>query len=273
MNLVTFNPYRTIGFPNVQYIKPDHMFRELEKIKSADFLLFPENWQVNSLYHGMQKAIFPSVSTIQLGYNKIEMTRALWTTFPEFVPYTEILGSTKENIEKVLETFPFPFVAKEVRNSMGKGVFLIKNKEDFITYANSNDVLYVQEFLESDRDLRICVIGDEIIASYWRIGASGEFHHNVAKGGEISFENIPQDAINIVQNVAKRLHINHAGFDILYSNGKAYILEFNVLFGNVGIREQGINIENKIYKYLLSQYTPPFPTTPISPISTVKKIS
>lgn len=270
MKLVTFNPLRTIGIPNINYIKPDLMFKEFDKIKDADFILFPENWQVNSLVYGLKKKIFPSIESIQLGFNKIEMTRVLWSVAPKYVPYTEILGHNKENIQKVLNTFPFPFVAKESRNSMGKGVFLIENEDQFYDYAQKNDVFYVQEYVECDRDLRVCIIGDEIVTAYWRIASNGEFHHNVARGGHISFDNIPDEALNIALTVARTLNINHAGFDILVSNGKYYILEFNILFGNQGVMESGVRPEQKIYEYLLSQYTPTFPTTPVTPLDSKK---
>ncbi|MCA1029946.1 hypothetical protein LCL95_02725 [Bacillus timonensis] len=267
MKLVTFNPFRTIGMPNVKYIKPEHMFKEINAIREADFVLYPENWQVTSLVYGLQKEIFPSIQSIQLGYSKIEMTRALWTVCPENVPYTEIMANTAENREKILTTFPFPFVAKESRNSMGKGVFLIKNEEDFLTYSNQIDILYIQEFLENDhRDLRVVVVGDEIIGSYWRIGVEGEFHNNVAKGGQISYDFIPQDACDLVLKIAKTLNINHAGFDIMFSHGRPYILEFNTLFGNQGLVNHGISIERKVYEYLLNQFQPTFPTTPLTPV-------
>ncbi|MFC4320298.1 ATP-grasp domain-containing protein [Litchfieldia salsa] len=268
MKLITFNPFRTIGIPNISYIKPEQMFKEIDRIKDADFILFPENWQVNSLVYGLNKNIFPSIQSIQLGYSKIEMTRALWTVCPEHIPYTEILGSSSENIEKVLNTFPFPFVAKENRNSMGKGVFLIENEEDFYEYAKKVDTFYIQEYLENDgRDLRVCVVGNEIVASYWRIGANGEFLHNVARGGEISYDFVPKEACELVLSIAKNLNINHAGFDIMFSEGKPYILEFNTLFGNQGMSRLDTSIETKIFEYLLTQYKPPYPTGPISPLT------
>ncbi|UZJ77281.1 ATP-grasp domain-containing protein [Fictibacillus sp. KU28468] len=249
MKLVTFNPFRTIGIPGIQYVKPDNMFKELDKIKAADVLLFPENWQVNSLVYGMKKKIFPSIESIQLGFSKMEMTRALWTVCPENLPYTEILGHSNENKRKVLETFPFPFVAKEIRNSMGKGVFLIHNEQEFEEYAKANDVFYIQEYLPIDRDLRVCVVGNEIIGSYWRIGSNG-FHNNVSQGGTLSFDNIPAEALELVLRVAQGLNINHAGFDIVAANGRFYILEFNVLFGNQAFNHLAVSPEKKIHEYL-----------------------
>ncbi len=267
MKLVTFNPYRSLGIPGVTYIKPEHTFREVDKIRDADFVLFPETWQTTSLVYGLKKSIFPSIETIQLGFSKIEMTRALWTVAKDYVPYTEILANTESNQTSVLDTFPFPFVGKVVRSSMGKGVYLITNKEEFYEYTSKVDVLYVQEYLPNDdRDLRICVVGDEILTAYWRIGQEGAFLHNVAQGGDLSFDFIPDTAIELVSRVSKELNINHAGFDILFSNGKPYILEFNVLFGNQGLQSQGISVGERIYEYLLRNSNPPYPTSPMTPL-------
>lgn len=249
MNLITFNPFRTIGIPGIDYVKPEKMFDEHKKIQAADLCLFPENWQVTSLVYGHKKAIFPSIESIQLGYSKIEMTRALWTVCSEHVPKTRILGTSTTTIDEILNTFTFPFVAKTVRSSMGKGVFLIHTKEEFLNYARNHDVLYVQEYIENYRDLRLCVIGDKVVNSYWRVNEDG-FHNNVAQGGEISFDNVPEAAIELVERTARSLNINHAGFDIIVTNDHLYILEFNTLFGNQGFQEQGLRVENFIFEYI-----------------------
>ncbi|KAB8139374.1 RimK family alpha-L-glutamate ligase [Gracilibacillus oryzae] len=263
MKLISFNPFRTIGIPGIQYIKPELMFQEIDAIREADLILFPETWQVTTLVYGLKKKIFPSIETIQIGTNKIEMTRALWSVAKQNVPYTEILANTTSNLIKVLETFPYPFVAKEAKNSMGKGVFLIETEEQFLQYAKKNEILYVQEYLPNDgKDLRVCFVGDEIHAAYWRIGQEGEFLHNIAQGGEVCYNFIPEDALTLITKVAKTLNINHAGFDILVSEGKYYILEFNVLFGNQGLLNQDITVEQAIYHYLLKSFLSPFPTAP-----------
>ncbi|MFS1513369.1 ATP-grasp domain-containing protein [Chengkuizengella sp. SCS-71B] len=250
MKLITFNPLRTIGIPNISYIKPLNMYKDIEKIKEADMLLFPEYWQVNSLVYGLKKKIFPSIESYHLGHNKIEMTRVLKAVCPEQIPYTEILSNTDENRRYIMEIFPLPFVAKEIKNSMGQGVFLIQNEKEFQDYADKVEVLYIQEFLSNDRDLRICVIGDEVVTAYWRIEETGGFHHNVAKGGKVSYDNIPDETLRLVLDVSQKLGINHAGFDVIFNNGKPYILEFNILFGNQGVPKHKVSLEQKIVEYI-----------------------
>jgi len=264
MRLITFNPFRTIGIPKVTYIKPENMFKEIEKIKEADYILFPEYWQVNTLVYGLKKKIFPNINTYQLGHNKIETTRVLQAIFPENVPYTQILSKDSGNIEKIEEEFGYPLVAKEIKSSMGRGVFLIENRKELKSYIDNNEFLYIQERLPIDRDLRIVYVGDKVIGAYWRIAGEGQFHNNIAKGASYDYDNIPKEAIDLVENIARELNINHAGFDVVVVDNKLYILEYNVMFGNEGLRNMGINVEEYISEYINNDpdFTPSNPTFP-----------
>ncbi|WP_455217810.1 ATP-grasp domain-containing protein, partial [Kaarinaea lacus] len=179
MRLVSFDVFRAMDIPGVQYIKSDHYFRELNAIREADWVLFPEYWKVNSLVYGLNKRIFPSLASYHLGHDKIEQTRALLTVAPGHVPRTEILSSTENAMEQVLDQFEFPFVAKVVRSSMGNGVFRIDSRADLQRYLQSNDVLYVQEYLPIQRDLRVVWVGDQVLSAYWREQGDG-FRFNVA---------------------------------------------------------------------------------------------
>ncbi|HET7580697.1 MAG TPA: hypothetical protein VFK33_15575 [Bacillales bacterium] len=261
MKCVTFNPLRTIGIPNLFYIKPEQMLRHQKEIMEADWLLFPDYWQVNTLVYGLKKAIFPSTAAFHLGHDKVEMTRVLEAVCPKHIPYTRILGNSESNIESILEEFSFPVIAKEIRNSMGQGVFLIENEKQLRDYAGRNDVLYIQERLPIDRDLRIAVIGDKAIGAYWRVGAENSHLNNVSAGGKISFDPVPREAIDLVEHVARQLGIDHAGFDVAVVGNQYYIIEFNVLFGNVAFQKMNVSIEQHILEYLQSLYNPTTPPT------------
>lgn len=264
MKLVSFNTLKTLNIQDAYHIKPEHFFKEKDKVKEADWILYPEYWQVNSLVYGLKKRIFPNVSTYHLGHNKIEMTRAFMTICPQNIPYTEILSNTPINQEYILDMFTFPFIAKEVKSSMGFGVHLIEDKKQFRSYCNTNDILYIQEKLPIDRDMRIIYVGDEVIASYWRIGAENSFKNNVAQGGCISYENVPQKALDLVDRIAKELDINHAGFDVAEVDGYFYIFEFNVFFGTRGLVDQSKDLSEIILGYLQKQ-SPYLPTSPNTP--------
>ena len=262
MRLLSFNALRTLGLPGIHYIKPELYLRELPAVQGADWVLYPEYWQVNSLVYGLQKRIFPSIASYHLGHDKVEQTRAFLAVAPAHVPLTEILPATASSVERILDTFTFPFVAKVVRSSMGDGVYLIEERGELRRYAEANSVLYVQEYLPIHRDLRVVWIGNQVVTAYWREQSNG-FHNNVAKGGVVHFDGVPPAALELVRQVATALGIDHAGFDVAVVAGHCYLLEFNLLFGLDGLNRQGINHGDYVLSYLLSQNDQP--TNPLRP--------
>ncbi len=267
MRLITLNAYRALGIPNVRYIKPEALFAHLDEVRAADWVLFPETWQVNSLTYALRKRIFPNAASYHLGHDKIEMTRAFWGVCPSNTPETLILPSTETGIEQALDRLYFPMVAKEPRNSRGQGVFLLEDRAALRAYAARQDSLYLQEYLPIDRDLRVVWVGNRVVTAYWRIGAEGAFHNNVAKGGRISFEAVPDEALALVERIALALGVDHAGFDLAEVDGHFYLLEFNTLFGNEALNQRGISLAKHILAYLLEQDDDPPQNPPLQEAS------
>lgn len=265
MRLLCFDPLRTLELPGVRYLKPELMFRHREELLAADWVLFPQHWQVNALLYGLRRRIFPSANSYHLGHDKIEMTRAFWAACPEHVPQTLILPATPTAVEEILDTLAFPLVAKEPRSSMGRGVHLIQDPAALKAYAARHDILYVQEQLPIDRDLRVVWVGDRVVTAYWRIAPEGGFHNNLALGARMSFEGIPAGVPALVERVARALGLDHAGFDVAVVDGHPYLLEFNTLFGNEALRIRGIRLGEVILDYLRRRGSAPQdPPTPLA---------
>ncbi|MEZ4416226.1 MAG: hypothetical protein R3E10_10820 [Gemmatimonadota bacterium] len=241
MRLVSFDPLRTLGLPGVRALKPEAWFREQEIVRAAEWVLFPAYWQVNALAYAWKKRIFPNVATYHLGHDKVEMTRAFEAAFPRHTPRTLILPNEAWAREQVLDELSFPFVAKDRRNSMGRGVWLVGGRADWRAYHEHRDELYVQEHLPIDRDLRVVWVGDQVLTAYWRVATEGAFYNNVAQGGAVVFGGVPAEALSFAEQVATTLGLDHAGFDIAWVDGYPYLLEFNVRFGTRALEEQGIS--------------------------------
>lgn len=194
------------------------------------------------------------------------MTRVFEALRPAHTPLTRILPATPAGIEQVLDEFSFPCVAKEVRSAMGEGVFLIGSRSEFMRYAEGREILYVQEYLPIRRDLRVVVVGREVIAAYWREAPPGRFHNNVARGGTVSFEAVPDSAAVLVLELAAELGVDHAGFDVAILDGHCFLLEFNVRFGTQTLNARGIRLGERILGYLRAQDLPPLePPRPFLP--------
>lgn len=249
MRLISFDPFRSLGIPGVTPLKPEDFVRHRALIEAADWVLFPQSWQLNVLCYAWKRRVFPSPSTYDIGYDKVEQTRVFESLVPANVPATLILPPTESAINEALETFGLPMVVKQPRSSMGRGVRLIERRAELQAWAGSVPVLYAQEYLPLEGDLRVVWIGDRVVTAYWRMGGDG-FHHNLARGAEIVLEDIPGVALDLVARVATALDIDHAGFDIAMVDGHPYILEMNVLFGNLGVQRSGVALAPIIEAYL-----------------------
>lgn len=269
MKLVSFNLFRTLGLPDTRYIKPDdfqkHPHHYAAQLEEADWVLFPEYWQLNALIYGLGCKIFPSEASYRIGHNKIEMTRTCQVLIRNNLPKTCIAPNTAEEAARLWEHMDTPFVAKHPKASQGEGVWLIENRADWNTYLTRTDSLYVQEHLPIQKDLRIVVVGEEIITAYWRHQSDRSFHTNVARGGLVSFDEVPQSALDFALKLAKDLGINHAGFDVAMVGDHPYLLEFNRLFGNQGIPGGGKVLTDAIWRYLLEHQSDDKPINPNRP--------
>ena len=169
---------------------------------------------------------------------------------PEHVPPTEIRASTRDNVELIDSRFAYPMIAKRIKSSMGDGVTLIENRTQLDHHAEAEPVLYIQERLPIDRDLRIVLVGDEVLTAYWRVTPLGGYRSNVSQGGQVDYDAIPDAAIALVCRLAKALDINHAGFDIAMAWGHPFVFEFNRLFGNQGIPDSSRRLGQAILRTL-----------------------
>jgi ribosomal protein S6--L-glutamate ligase len=251
MRLVSFDPFRTLGIPGVRHVKPTDWFAAKDIVRDADWVLFPEYWQVGVLTHVWRKSIFPSPGTYHLGHDKVEMTRAFQAVAPPHTPRTLILPNEPWAREAVLDELPLPFVAKERRSSMGAGVRLIASAAEWRTWTDGREELYAQEHLPITRDLRVVYVGDEVVAGYWREAPPGGFLNNVSQRGSVSFDDVPAEALDFVAQTASALGVNCAGFDVAWLDGFPYLLEFNVRFGNRALTERGVDIPRRIHEWLL----------------------
>lgn len=256
MRIVSFDAFRSLGTPGVHYLKPDQYLNHLPLLETADWVIYPEYWQVNALHYGLKARLFPSIASYHIGHDKIEQTRAFQLLCPRNVPDTCILENTAENAARLWEEMVTPFVAKDPRSSEGRGVFLIEECSQWREYCAQSPVLYVQERLPIDRDLRLVLVGQKVVAGYWRLQSPDGFHNNIAQGGALDFSPVPAVAVELVERLSLQLDIDHGGFDIAMVGGHPYIIEYNRLFGNHGLVEQGLRIGGIIYDHLLSESRP-----------------
>lgn len=188
----------------------------------------------------MGKDIFPSYHTYKCVQDKIKQT-ALFQLLEIPHPCTRVFYG-KRRIEKILRSFTFPLIAKIPRGSaLGRGVFLVHDEAELAVYLDQSPVAYIQDYLSLDRDIRVVVIGDQVVHAYWRLAAEGEFRSNVAVGGTISLKEVPPAALALALHTARACGWNDVGIDICEHQGRYLILEANMKYGKEGFRKAGID--------------------------------
>jgi ribosomal protein S6--L-glutamate ligase len=215
----------------------DYTEAEKSLIASADKIYYPSSFYAD-MFSAMGKKIFPSVHTYRFAQDKIKQT-SLFKILQIPHPATRTFYARTKR-EKILSHFSFPFVAKIPRGSaLGRGVFLVRTPEELEQYCCLTKVAYIQEYLPIDRDIRVVIVGDRVVHAYWRISAPGEFRSNVGRGAAISFDEIPEPALALALDAARRCGWDDVGMDICMHENRFYVLEANMKYGKAGFVKAG----------------------------------
>ncbi len=245
---------RLRGVPEVLTlgVKPnfcDYTPQERALIFGAPVILYP-TLNYAQFFTTMGKRIFPSLETHLYADEKIKQTTLFYMLdIPH--PRTRIYYHLHHG--DIVKDFRFPFIAKLPRASaQGRGVFKINNSEELARYLKLTHVAYIQEYLPHDRDLRVILINYKPILAYWRESPSENFRTNLFQGGSINFENVPEEALKMAQDLSRKCRFNDVGLDLIQNDGKWYLIEANMKYGRKGMKLKGMDLKEIIREQLLS---------------------
>ncbi|MGD6774325.1 ATP-grasp domain-containing protein [Sutcliffiella horikoshii] len=167
-----------------------------------------------------------------------------------------------ENLEPFYhagEILGFPLVLKEAYGSFGMQVFLIETVEELLAKIKEigNRPFLLQEFISSSKgkDIRLNVVGDEVVASMMRISET-DFRANVSNGGNmLKYEPTALEK-KIAIRSAKLVGADFAGVDLLFAeDGSPLVCEIN---SNAHIKNifdcTGINVATYIVPHILKKW-------------------
>ena len=208
-------------------------------IREAEKIYYPTLFYAD-LFDAMGKITFPSYHTYKCVQDKIKQT-ALFNLLGIRHPHTRVYYGKRQK-KTITEDFQYPFIAKVPRGSaMGRGVFLITDEDGLQQYLDITHPAYIQQYLPIDRDIRVVVIGEDVVHAYWRVNPAGDFRSNVAVGGRIVLDSIPDQAISLARETARKCGWNDVGIDICCHEGQYFVLEANMKYGKEGFRAAGID--------------------------------
>lgn len=169
----------------------------------------------------------------------------------------------------------FPVVLKTITGSKGVGVFLAESWEGLKSTLqafwklNSSEII-MQEYLNSQYDIRIHVLGGKVIGAMKRLRIKEDFRSNFSLGGEVGKIVLTDEQKQIAKSAAKAVGAVWCGVDMIESGGKNYIIEINSSPGTKGIEKAtGKSITDKVFNYITDKEKWIRPTTEVGYIENI----
>ena len=182
--------------------------------------------------------LFNSCRAIDLCDNKAKTYMALvkgGVPVPDTViaPKTfEGLGYTDMTfLDRAIERLGLPLVIKESYGSFGQQVYLARSREEAVEIIRGigHKDFVLQSFIASSegRDLRINVVGGEVIATMYRYN-DNDFRSNISNGGSMKSYQPTEEQKAVAIKAAEVLGLDFAGVDVMFGeNGSSVVCEVN----------------------------------------------
>lgn len=160
--------------------------------------------------------------------------------------------------ETVLQQLGLPMIIKEGHGSFGMRVYLIETEEEF--YAKTDELRGVdyifQKFIATSRgrDIRVNIVGDEIVASMYRFSET-DFRANITNGGVAEIIKLTEKQKMLAIRAAQAVSAEFAGVDLLFGeNDEPLVCEVNAAAHIRNIYNvTGINVADAMIAYILGR--------------------
>jgi len=188
-------------------------------------------------------------TSLRLSDNGIKQPKSVLVTDPENV--IETYDSLDEK---------FPIIMKTLRGSKGVGVLFIESEralDSIVQLINKQDEkadLLLQQYIKTEWDARVLVLGGKVLASMKRPVIEGDFRSNVSQGSKPQKLQLTELEIEESLKAAKAVNGVWTAVDFIPAKNRdkeaPFIIEVNSSPGTEGIEEAtGMNISKEIIKH------------------------
>jgi ribosomal protein S6--L-glutamate ligase len=187
----------------------------------------------------------PSVN----GAGAIELARHKWRSLRVLaehglpVPATFLAGAVGDLDRGVKRVGGYPLITKPFQGTQGSGIMLFETpltmKSALLAFWNMGKNFIAQEFSPeaSGRDIRVLVVGDEVIGAMERVAAEGDFRANLHRGGQARAIRASDEITDLAVRAAAAVGLGIAGVDMLRMGNDLVVLEVNPSPGFEGFEE------------------------------------
>lgn len=168
----------------------------------------------------------------------------------------------------VAQQIGFPCVIKLLVGSYGDGVVLSRDPASFrdlmelVSGLDRSQSLILQQYIGTrpGKDLRVWVIGGQVIGAMLRSSTDGSFKANISRGGDGQAFPLNPELERLARDSAAALNLDIAGVDLLFDGDGYSICEVNSAPGFQGFETAtGLNLARLVLEHCRStvQFLPP----------------
>lgn len=149
-------------------------------------------------------------------------------------------GRSPRTFEEWSEHLPEKAAHKHTIGTNGHRMSVV-SQNDPVGPTIDDEQSFVQEFLEErderPSDVRVYVVGDEIVGAMRRHAPEGDWRTNVALGGEVEdmTDGLGPEPRRLAREATQALGLDIAGVDLMSIDGAWYVLEVNATAGFKGL--------------------------------------
>ena len=199
-------------------------------------------------------------TTINMCYDKYRATIRL-ADYGLTQPKTLLINDFEEPGRQIEESeIEYPLILKTLTGSKGVGVLFVESERALtgivqaLHKQNSEVDLLAQQYIKTDYDVRVHVLGGKILAVMKRPVIEGDFRSNVSQGSKPVKHKLTELEIEESLKAAKAMNGLWTAVDFIPSKNRdkepPYILEVNASAGTDGIEDAtGQNISKEIIEH------------------------
>ena len=180
-------------------------------------------------------------------------------------PKTKLINDPEKSNEQVAEAgIKFPLIMKTLRGSKGVGVLFLDSERGLdsivqLIHKQDEDAdLLVQEYIKTDYDVRVHILGGKFLAAMKRPVIEGDFRSNVSQGSKPQNIKLTELEIEECLKASKAVGGYWTAVDFIPSKDRVkeppFMLEVNSSPGTEGIEDAtGMNIAKEVIKHFANE--------------------
>ncbi len=150
------------------------------------------------------------------------------------------LALSSDNLNAARDRYGEEAVYKTAIGTHGGGTWKV-GPDDPVNAMVGNRYAFLQELVDQEdtrhRDVRVYVVGGEVVAAMYRYAPDNDWRTNVALGGSVedATDDLPEDAKEMARRASSAVGLDYAGVDLVEGDEGWFVLEVNPTAGFKGL--------------------------------------